>query len=142
MGLNWLRGVRTALGARGVTRLGAVFILVGIVATAIGQQELFNLSAEDSDRSVRGFTLGAVNVPVKPDALWARIPAWLPGPADQWAGGTSHSITVLFMPLAPRDLVLDIRTSRTPPVELAAFPAPPIDAHAELRVWVNGAGVA
>jgi hypothetical protein len=138
----WQRAVRAIGSPRSATRLAVVLILAGAVASAIGQRVLFSLAAEDSARSVRRFLLGATDVPVKPDAPWARIPAWLPGPADQWAGGTRHAITVLLEPPAARNLVLDIRTGRTRPFELEAFPAPPVDARAQLRVMVSGTGTA
>jgi GDSL-like lipase/acylhydrolase family protein len=138
----WRRAVGAVTGPRSATRLTVVLILAGAVAATIGQRELFSLGAEDSARSVRRFVLGATDVTVKPDAPWARIPAWLPGPADQWAGGTRHAITVLLEPPAFRNLVLDIRTGRTRPFELEAFPALPVDARAELRVVVSGTGIA
>src|SRR5262249_38405433 len=76
------------------------------------------------------------------DGPWGEVPAWLPGPADQWAGGSSHAIVLSLGPLRPRTLVLDVRTARTKPFELSPFPAPPVDARGHLRVVVNGQSVA
>jgi hypothetical protein len=137
MGRAWRGEAWAAFGSRGAPRLGVGLLLVAVVATATGQGELFSLGVEDADRSVRRALLGMTDVSVDPDARWARIPAWLPGPADQWAGGTRHTITLRLPSEAPRDLALDVRVGRTRPWELHAFPAPTGATHAQLRVVVN-----
>jgi hypothetical protein len=137
MGPAWRGEAWAAFGSRRATRLGVGLLLVAVVATAIGQRELFSLGIEDADRSVRRALLGMTDVFVDPDARWAHIPAWLPGPDDQWAGGTRHTITLRLPSQAPRDLALDVRVGRTRPWELHAFPAPMGDAHTHLRILVN-----
>jgi hypothetical protein len=112
------------------------------VAATIGRHELLSLAPEDPDRSIRRFRLGATDVEVKPDAPWARVPAWLPGPADQWAGGTRHAIMVRLAPPPSQTLLLDVLTRRTRPYELGVFPAPPVASRADLEIVVNGTAVA
>ena len=130
-----------ARDARRARRVGVGLLLIAVIAAATGQRERFSLGPEDAGRSVRRALLGMTDVPVKPDAPWARIPAWLPGPADSWAGGTRHTITVLVPPGAARDLALDVRTGRTRPYELHTFPAPPGGASARLRIVANDASL-
>jgi lysophospholipase L1-like esterase len=135
------RGAQALLGSLPATRLGVALVVLAIAAATIAPRELFSLTAEDSDRSVRRFRLGPANVLVLPRAPWAQVPAWLPGPADQWAGGSSHAIVLSLDPPPPRALVLDIRTGRTKSFAFSSFPAPPVNSRGQLRIVVNGKNV-
>ena len=121
--------------------LGIELLLIGIVAAGVGRRELFNLAAEEPARSVRRFATGAAEVEVTIQMPWSSVPAVLPGPADAWAGRSTHAVSVRLARLPPGDRLLHVHTSRARPPEL---PVPPTtgDSRAHMRVLVNGTGVA
>ncbi len=124
------------------SRLGIALVLIATAVTGIGRRELFNLTAEDPARSIRRFLLGPAEVEVRPGVPWAHVPAWLPGPADQWAGRSAHAIAIPVQLPTARALRLDVRTGRARPDAIRDFDIPPADARAHLRVLVNGRTVA
>jgi lysophospholipase L1-like esterase len=128
--------------AHAAGRLGAGLLLLGIAALGIGRRELVDLPAEDASRSVRRFLLGPADVDVTPGVPWARVPAWLPGRADQWAGGSTHAIVVRAEVPTPRALRLYVQTSSASPRALQDFPAPADASPARLRIVVNGRSAA
>src|SRR5262245_31257130 len=109
---------------RSLSRLGLALVVLAVVATGFGRRELANLAAEDSARSIRRFRLGAADVDVTPGVPWARVPAWLPGPAEQWAGSSIHSVAVHLASPALRPLRVDVQTSRARPREVLDLDGP------------------
>ena len=139
---SWHAATRPWRSSRAATRLGVGLVLLAIATVGIGRRELVDLPAEDSARSIRRFLLGPSNVDVTPGVPWARVPAWLPGRAEQWAGGSTHAIAVRVELPTPRALVLYVQTSSARPRALPDSPAPTDHSPAHLRVLVNGTSVA
>jgi GDSL-like Lipase/Acylhydrolase family len=127
---------------RAMSRLGLALVLLAIVLTGYGRRELANLTAEDSARSIRRFLLGPADVEVTAGMPWAHMPAWLPGPAEQWAGGSIHSVAVHLVSPARRPLRLDVQTSRSRPREILDLETPESNLPAHLRIVVNGRSIA
>jgi hypothetical protein len=124
------------------TRLAVALVLIATVVAGIGRREWFNLTPEDPARSIRRFLLGPADVAVTPGRPWARVPAWLPGPVDQWAGGSIHAVAIHLQQPTTRALRFEVRTGRARPRELQDFGLPPSDSRAHLRVVVNGRTIA
>jgi hypothetical protein len=74
--------------------LTAVFTAAATLTAAESRLTVFDLHAEDDARSRLRLLDGAARVEVDPREPWALIPRILPGPADAWAGGTQHSLTL------------------------------------------------
>lgn len=129
--LDWLFAMRPWWSSPRVWAGAAVaFALVATAAAATARTAIFDLVAEDRERSVRRLAAGAREVEVDPRVPWARIPRLLPGPADAWAGGRPHAVRFQLgrRPLRSLDLYL---TREEGPVERPA----------RLTVIVNGVTV-
>jgi hypothetical protein len=127
---------------RPATRLGVGLLLLGVLVAGIGRRELFNLPAEAPERSVTRLAAGAPAIEVVPGGPWAHIPAMLPGPADLWAGGEPHALSIQVPAHSPRALVLDIQPERARPGVLTDLGAPAPGTPVRFQVLVNERAVA
>ena len=107
--------------------------LAAAVVAGFHRDVVFRLGPEDHARSVERFATGLRELKVNPRLPWARVPRVLPGPADDWAGGTAHAVTWPLGQRPVRGLVLDL--SLAPESRLPPTPRPwARDHHAPLPV--------
>src|SRR5262245_10191859 len=138
-----------ARSPRAWTAAAAACALAAALVAGIARHVLFDLVPEDHVRSVTRFSAGIGETVVEPRTPWARLPWILPGPADAWAGGTEHALTLPLGRLPLHALVLfidddDPRTLQAPaPLvrrEAVALGVPPA-AMTRLEVLVSGTPV-
>jgi lysophospholipase L1-like esterase len=135
---------------RAWTAVAAACALTALIVAGVARHVVFDLLPEDHARSVARFATGTGEIVVDPRTPWARLPWILPGPADAWAGGAAHMLTLPLgrLPLHALVLYIDDGDPRTlqPPAplvrrEAAVLPRPPADP-ARLEVVVSGTLVA
>lgn len=94
--------------------LSRLAMLVAVVATGYAPPLLFELVGHDQERWVERFIAGREEVAVRVEDGGGSLPYVLPGPADAWAGGKPHRVSVRFR--GPRQdylLLLRVADSHT-----------------------------
>jgi lysophospholipase L1-like esterase len=122
---------------RAVTRLGVALLLLGLAAACIGRRVLFDLRAEDPDRSVYRFASGAAEVEVTTQMPWSRVPAVLPGSADAWTSPSAHAVSMRVELARPRALLLYVQPGRVRLRELPRTFGQPEASPGRLRILAN-----
>lgn len=100
-------------GALTTTSLALLCAALAVAVSGVDRRVVFDLRPAGYDQSVKAFASGTRDVEVDPRSPNATTPFILPGPADQWAGGTAHTLRLRLPELPAGDLLLVLDAAAT-----------------------------